>query len=118
MIDQTWPSVSLNSEIRILIINNQHSETIKLSSATTSFQEAKSDGFDVSSLILKGINISLSLQVFLADNFALNRIITISIDDVYLDISYIIVESGTDWSPAFYGLIVLYKFIKNPSNLR
>lgn len=110
-IDQTWPSSSPNSEIRIKIGNNKHTETIKLSSASTSFQEAKSGGFDVTSLILKDVNISLSIQVFLADEFGLDRNITISIDDVYLYISYIIftpdtpLEPGPDWSWLIFLLI-------------
>ncbi len=111
-IDQTWSSSSPNSEIRIKIGNNKHTETIKLSSASTSFQEAKSGGFDVTSLILKDVNLSLSIQVFLADEFGLDRNITISIDDVYLYISYIIftpdtpLEPGPDLSWLIYLLII------------
>jgi len=111
-IDQTWSSSSPNSEIRIKIGNNQHTETIKLSSASTSFQEAKSGGFDVTSLILKDVNLSLSIQVFLADEFGLDRNIRISIDDVYLYISYIVftpdpaMEPGPDLSWLIYLLVV------------
>ena len=89
-IDQGWPtSLSPFSEIRIIINNNQHPETVRLSSATTSWQEAKVGGFDVTNLILKDVNISLSLQVFIANTFSLNNNISISIDDVYLNITYV-----------------------------
>ncbi|MFX1551443.1 MAG: hypothetical protein ACFFB9_13930 [Promethearchaeota archaeon] len=89
-IDRLWPEVSSpNSEIRILLNNNSHSETIKLSEADTSFQSAKEGGFDVTSLILKNVNITLSIQVYLADEFGLDQNITISIDGVYLTISYV-----------------------------
>jgi len=88
-INDTWPSSSPNSEIRILINDNQHSETIKLSNATGTFQVAKSGGFDVTSLITDDVN--LSIQLFLADDFGLNRTIMISIDDVTLNISYTII---------------------------
>jgi hypothetical protein len=90
-IDELWnTSLSPNSEIRILINDNKHTETVNLSTATTSFQEAKIGGFDVSNLITEDVN--LSLQVYLADDFILDNNITISIDDVSLNISYVILE--------------------------
>ena len=89
-INQDWPtSLSPFSEIRIIINNNQHPETVRLSSANASWQEAKVGGFDVSNLIIKGENISVSLQVFIANTFSLDSNITISIDDVYLNITYV-----------------------------
>ncbi|MFX1260428.1 MAG: hypothetical protein ACFFAN_21475, partial [Promethearchaeota archaeon] len=88
-IDQAWPTLlSPNSEIRVLINDNQHTETVKLSSATTLFQEAKVGGFNVTNLIQKDVNISVSIQILIANTFQLDRNITISIDDVYLIISY------------------------------
>jgi len=88
-IDQPWPSsLSPNSEIRAIINDKQHSETIKLGSATSDFQYAKLAGYNVTSLLNEGINISLSIQLVIADNFGLDRKINISIDDVYLYISY------------------------------
>ncbi len=87
-VNDTWPSSSPNSEIRIIINEGQHSETIKLSSANDSFQDAKAGGFDVTYLIDEDKNVNLSIQVFLADNFELDRIIAVSIDDVYLNITY------------------------------
>ncbi len=87
-INDTWSSLSPNSEIRILINDIPHSETVKLSTATISPQDAKSGGFDITSLIDEDHNINLSLQVYLADTFELNRTITISIDEVYLNITY------------------------------
>ncbi|KKN26969.1 hypothetical protein LCGC14_0869350 [marine sediment metagenome] len=94
-IDQNWSAaLSPYSEIRILINNNLHPETIRLTTANTSFQDAKVGGFDVTNLILKNINITLSIQVFIANRFDLGKNITISIDDVYLNITY--VETFTD----------------------
>jgi len=88
-IDQPWPSSSSpNSEIRVIINDKQHSETIKLGSATTDFRYAKVGGYNVTSLINEGINISLSIQLVIADDFGLDRKIDVSIDDVYLLISY------------------------------
>ncbi len=89
-IDTPWPvGSSPNSEIRLLFNNNSMTETIKLSTANNSFQIAKEGGFDVTSLILKDVNITLSIQAYMADEFGLDQNITISVDDVYLTISYI-----------------------------
>ncbi|MHA2390906.1 MAG: hypothetical protein ACXAEX_02960 [Promethearchaeota archaeon] len=95
-IDQDWPTSSPNSEFRILINNNQHPETIKLNTANSTFQIAKLGGFDVTSLITDDVN--LSIQLFLADSFGLNRTITTSIDDVTLNITYTIIfpDKGAD----------------------
>ena len=88
-IDQDWPTtVSPFSEIRILINNNPHAETVRLSSANSTLQEAKIGGFDVTNLILKDVNITLSIQVFIANTFDFDTNITVSIDDVYLNITY------------------------------
>ncbi|MHA1376086.1 MAG: hypothetical protein ACTSR7_17550 [Promethearchaeota archaeon] len=111
-IDQAWPvNSSPNSEIRFFINNNSLLETIKLSSATTDFQEAKTGGFDVTSLILKDINISVSIQVFIADTFALNQNITISITVVYLEISYTQFIQDTDEVPWFFSGIFIIALV-------
>ncbi|MFX1476795.1 MAG: hypothetical protein ACFFCI_01565 [Promethearchaeota archaeon] len=94
-IDESWTSSSPNSEIRAFINNNKLSETIKLSNANSSFQIAKSDGFDVTSLIPYNVGINLSIQVYLADEFGLNKNTTISIDDVYLNITYTVIFPDT-----------------------
>lgn len=95
-IDQDWPtSLSPFSEIRIILNGNQNPETVRLSSATTLWQDSKVGGFDVTNLILKDVNISVSLQVFIANTFSLSNNITISIDDVYLNITY--VETFADY---------------------
>ncbi|MFX1573603.1 MAG: hypothetical protein ACFFB0_12705 [Promethearchaeota archaeon] len=87
-IDQNWTELSPNSELRILINGNPHTETVKLSTANETFQEGKIDGFDVTHLITDDVNVSI--QLFLTDKFRLNRNITVSIDDVTLNITYTI----------------------------
>ncbi|KKN33690.1 hypothetical protein LCGC14_0801170 [marine sediment metagenome] len=96
-IDKNWTIFSPNSEFRVYINNRIHTETVKLSSTKTSFQDIKVGGFDVTGLILKDINISLSIQVYLADTFALNQTFVVSIDNASLLISYTenIVETET-----------------------
>jgi len=88
-IDQNWTESAPNSELKILINNNPHTETVKLSTANESFQVGKIDGFDVTPLIIDDVNVSI--QLFLADEFKLDRNITISIDDVELNITYTII---------------------------
>jgi len=88
-IDELWPTASSPfSEIAVIINNNKHSETIRLDTANTTFQEAKQGGFDVTSLISKDVNISVSIQVLIANTFGLWKNITLSIDDVELNITY------------------------------
>jgi len=134
-INDTWPELaSPSSEIRVLINGNPHTETIRLSSATSEFQPNNPDGYDVTDLLLKDININLSIQVYLADTFELNRAIKISIDDVYLEISYIdvIVDITTEpWfnTALFIGIMAIaavlgiyfwayYRYLRFPLPIR
>lgn len=109
-INELWnTSLSPNSEIRILINDNKYGEAVALSTATTSYQTAKVGGFDVKDLITDDVN--LSIQVYLADDFILDHNITVSIDDVSLHLSYVIIEpdepiqKGQDLSWLVYLLI-------------
>lgn len=108
-VEYAWSDLSPNSEIQILINDNKHTESIKLSSATNSFQSAKLGGFDITSLITDDVN--LSLQVSIADDFALNDTISVSIDNISLVLSYIIIipdkpiEEGFNWMWLIYILI-------------
>ncbi len=104
-IDQPWPSdLSPFSEVRTLVNNNPYVETIKLISANSSFQDVKADGYDVKFLILKDVNISVSIEFYIANTFALNRTIIFSIDDVSLIISYVTIKPGIDMTPYIIGL--------------
>ncbi|MHA1670032.1 MAG: hypothetical protein ACTSV5_05565 [Promethearchaeota archaeon] len=87
-IDKAWTDKSPNSEIRIFVNNNQFAETIKLSKANSTFQDCKVGGFDVTNLILKNVNITLSIEVYIADTLSLDQKYTISIDNASLLISY------------------------------
>jgi len=87
-IDTLWTDESPNSELRLFINNNQFPETIKLSTATSVYQDAKVGGFDVTNQILKGVNITLAIQLYLADTFPIGQEFTLSIDNASLLISY------------------------------
>ena len=110
--DRSWPVASSpNSELRILINDNPVLETIKLSTASTTFHPAKDGGFDVTSLILKDVNISLSIQIFLADEFTLDQNITISIDDVYFTIFYVKIDRDIFTEPWFFTALLIFAII-------
>ncbi len=92
-IDQNWTSASQNSKIKILINNREHKEYIWLIDYiySPSFQEAKPEGYDLMEydIMYPYEKMNLSIQVFLADEFRLDRNIVLSLDDVFLEISYI-----------------------------
>ena len=113
-ISELWPdSISPNSEIRIYINNRQHSETIKLSNVNTTFQEAKEFGFDLFEITFSYEVINFSLQIFLADEFGLDHIISISIDDVFLEISYTetIIDSNPIPEPLIFTILLIVAII-------
>ena len=89
-IDRNWTDSSQNSQIRIYINERKYDQTISLIDYiySSSFQEVRSGGFDITELLLPYENFTLSIQVFLAEDFELDSDITISITDVYLYVSY------------------------------
>ncbi|MFX1435867.1 MAG: hypothetical protein ACFFAA_01485 [Promethearchaeota archaeon] len=90
-VDLNWStSLSPNSELKILINNNEIEKYIKLTDFNTIFQECNLGADEIKSYILPNINISFSIMIFLADEFTLDQKITFCIDDIHLTISYII----------------------------
>ncbi len=89
-LDKNWTDSSQNSQIRIFINERKFEQTISLIDYvySSSFQEARSGGFDITEIVLPYENFTLSIQVFLAEDFALDSNINISITEVYLYISY------------------------------
>ncbi|MFX1574770.1 MAG: hypothetical protein ACFFB0_18700 [Promethearchaeota archaeon] len=111
-IDQSWPlSLSLNSKMNVFINNYEYDSPIKLYSMNTSFQELRIKEAELIPYIVKNINISLSIQVFVADKFVLDHPITISIDDVYLEISYSVWEETKPASNNFIWIILIILMI-------
>jgi hypothetical protein len=89
-ISQVWPSSSLNTELRIFLNNYQISNTIKLTNFSTSIQNQI---FDISpSLINASENITIKIQLYIADNFLLSNNITVTIDNVNLTTYFTVVE--------------------------
>ncbi len=107
--DTNWTHYSNNSEFRIVINSSTHSETIKLTLANSTFQDAKFIGFDVTNLMIKNDNIRVSLEVYIADNFPLEENLTISIDNVSLYISRTIIIP-----PDLSSLLLLWP-VTNPN---
>ena len=86
-IDQEWISESEFSELRIYINNNKFEDSIRLSDydSPNVFVDAVGDGFELPGhMIPLNENISLSIQLYLANEFNLESNITISIDKVKL----------------------------------
>ncbi|MFW9950443.1 MAG: hypothetical protein ACFFKA_10015, partial [Candidatus Thorarchaeota archaeon] len=66
--DSNWKeSFTLNSELKTFINNYETGINLNLNSLNSSFQEINLGGTDITSFILKNINITLSFQLFLAD---------------------------------------------------
>jgi len=87
-LDKNWTDKSEYSELQMFINNNEHGEPILLREYKYSDQFT-SAGFDLTSLVPKDQNITLSIQLYLANTFDLTENITIFLDNVYLQISYI-----------------------------
>ncbi|MFX1276458.1 MAG: hypothetical protein ACFFBP_07475 [Promethearchaeota archaeon] len=114
-ISESWvTSESPNSELRMYINDVQYTETINLDTMTTGWVLAKGGiGYDVTSLISPAADyVNLSLQLYIGDNFGLNRPFTIYIDDVSLYIKFQEIgvippqEPGIDWTPWIIALII------------
>ena len=104
LIDQNWSTLAPLSELRVFVNNKSFNEgIIKLSSFNSTYQDLKVGGIDVTSLISTDVNISISIELYLKDAFTLNSNITISIDNVYLNISYI--ETFPDYDTDFRLLL-------------
>jgi hypothetical protein len=108
-VNELWSdNISSNSEIRILINNKLHSETIKLTTAIQTFQEAKSGGFNLIDITFPYEVLNISIQLFLADEFGLGNVYIFSIDDIYLEISYTetIIDPGGNPEPLIFRILL------------
>ncbi len=113
-IDKFWPSsLSSNSDIRIMVNNIKILDPDKLidTNITGLYQEAKLGGYDIISLISKEENVSIKIQLYLGDEFIFNEIINISIDDVFLEISYIEFIPEGDISVLLLWLFITVLFV-------
>jgi hypothetical protein len=117
-IDTNWASntTSINSELRVLLNGYDHKETIKLTDMNQTFQMVFWE------LEPPKESVNISIEVYLRDEFNLDKVITISIDNVTLDISYRIIFDlpasggggggggtkiirGEDYTPVVIGLV-------------
>ena len=113
-VSEIWSeNLSSNSEIKILINNKQHSETVKLTTANLTFREAKSGGFNLIDITFPYEVLNISLQLFLADEFGLANVYIFSIDDVYLEISYTetIIDPGGNPEPVIFRILLAIAII-------
>ena len=113
-VSEIWSeNLSSNSEIRILINDKQHSETVKLTTANLTFRETKSGGFNLIDITFPYEVLNISLQLFLADEFGLANVYIFSIDDVYLEISYTetIIDPGGNPEPVIFRILLAIAII-------
>ncbi|MHA1375874.1 MAG: hypothetical protein ACTSR7_16470 [Promethearchaeota archaeon] len=88
-INESWDALlSPSSEFRFRINDNFLEDSIKLSTLQTSLQPAKVGGYDVTSFLKPYENFTVAIQLYLADEFLLDHDINISIDNVFLIVSY------------------------------
>ncbi len=106
-IDKTWTQASKDSRI-IIYINDRRCEPQKFLIDYVyepELIEIQQGGFDITSKIIPYENFTLEIQVYLAEDFGLEQNYTISIDDVYLLITYS--ETFPDPQFSFLGLFIL-----------
>lgn len=107
-VNQTWfKDLAPNTVMRILINDNDYKPPININRFTTTFKEKRINDTEFTSLFQKNVNITLSIQLVLLDTFALNQNLTISIDDVYLKITYIVVTLEFYQEPWFFALLLI-----------
>ena len=88
-INESWNALlSPSSEFRLRINDNFLEDSIKLSTLTTSFEQAKVGGYDIKNFLKPDDNFTVAIQLYLADEFLLDHDINISIDNVFLIVSY------------------------------
>ncbi|UCD02064.1 MAG: hypothetical protein JSV23_03315 [Promethearchaeota archaeon] len=88
-LDQNWTESSQNSQIRVYVNDRKYDDEPPIILIdyvySTEFEVAQ---YNITSKLLPYENFTLSIQVYLAEDFELDHNITISITDVYLNISY------------------------------
>ena len=96
-----------------MINDNPFAQAIKLSNANTTYQEASAEGFNVLNLVTGTGDVNFSIQVFLRDEFGLNRSITISVDNVSLLISYDIltIEVIPQWVQTLSWIVMVLSIV-------
>ncbi len=108
-IDTPWPTAdSPNSELRTFVSNKQITETIKLNTLSSTYQNSRV--YNVTSKISLDENVTVSIQVYIGDNFELDSPISVSIDNVVLKLTYIVILQDpptTNLRPYIYASIGL-----------
>lgn len=127
-IDKVWPTEAPLSELRLYINEKLFIDDVyKLNGMNNTFQEAKLDGFDVTNYLETNTNVSIAIEVDLKDTFELNETITVSIDEIYLNIELKETEDDLTYfvyilGGAFAGLMVFFtiyeKYLKYPKIVR
>jgi hypothetical protein len=106
-IDELWEeTLSPYSELKVFI-NNYEIKTVRLSKMNSTFHDLTIGTSIIDTYILRNVNISISIQLFLAENFLLDRKITVSVDDVSFIISYTVFTEGSSLNYLILVLILI-----------
>lgn len=109
-LNSNWTQESENSRFLIYINDRRCEPPIYLSDYefNPEFINARPGGFDITSKLLPYETFTLEIQIYLAENFGLDQNYTISIDDVFLYITYTEIFPDLIEEPLiFAGLFIL-----------
>ncbi|MFX0009652.1 MAG: hypothetical protein ACFE9R_05005 [Candidatus Hermodarchaeota archaeon] len=109
-IDQNWTGASQNSRFLVKINDRVFDPALYFINYVydTEFTEARSGGFDITEIMIPYENFTLSIQVYLAEDFGLSNNITISITNVNLLISWTeIIPEPVEENWLFVGLFII-----------
>lgn len=83
-------NISQNSELRVYLNDKIYEERVKLSQLQEGLISIKQNGFDLTDLVSLSKNepLKVKIELYIADEFDLDAIYEISIDNVKLDINY------------------------------
>jgi len=92
-LNNSWPEfLSPNSKIKIMISDRFLNETIELKDASIEYKFGKApNGFEIKSLLNPYKNFTLYIEIVILDTFTLNYTYLVSIDDVTINMDYVII---------------------------
>ncbi len=88
--DSLIGNISRNSEIRVYLNDKLYKEKVRLSELDQTLESIKENGFDLTEFVSLSKNkpLKIKIEVYIADEFDLDKIYMISIDNVKLNINY------------------------------
>ena len=105
-LDQNWTESSRNSQIRVYVNDRKYDDEPPIILFDYVYSpEFEVAQYNIASKLLPYENFTLSIQVFLAEDFGLDHNITISLTDVYLYVFY--TETFPDIEPWIFAALLV-----------